>query len=52
VLGQLYPAIPFHAPPWAIGAACLAALGTALLFAWMPAGTAARLEPVLALGRR
>jgi putative ABC transport system permease protein len=52
VLRGIYPAIPFHAPGWALAAAGGAALGTALLFAWMPATAAARLEPVLALGRR
>ena len=30
----------------------IVALATALLFAWLPAAKAARLEPVLALGRR
>jgi putative ABC transport system permease protein len=51
LLARLYPAIPFHVPAWALLAAAAAALGTALLFAWMPATRAARLEPVSALGR-
>ena len=49
---HLYPAIPFTTPPWAILAALGLAVGTALLFAWLPAQQAARLEPVDALGRK
>jgi putative ABC transport system permease protein len=49
---QLYPSIPFATPDWAIWAALGLAIGTALVFAWLPAQQAARLEPVDALGRR
>lgn len=49
---RLYPSIPFSAPPWAIVAAFGLAVGTALLFAWLPSQQAARLEPVDALGRK
>lgn len=49
---QLYPSIPFATPPWAILAALGLAVGTALLFAWLPAQQAARLEPVDALAKR
>jgi putative ABC transport system permease protein len=49
---RLYPAIPFATPPWAMFAAFVLAVGTALLFAWLPAQQAARLEPVDALGRK
>ncbi len=49
---QLYPSIPFATPGWAIWAALGLAVGTALVFAWLPAQQAARLEPVDALGRR
>ena len=52
LIAALYPAIPFASPLWALVAASTLALATALLFAWLPAGKAARLEPVLALGRR
>jgi putative ABC transport system permease protein len=52
VIAGIYPEIPFHAPAWALVAACALAVFTALVFAWLPASTAARLEPVLALGRR
>ena len=49
---QLYPAVPFATPAWALWAALGLAVGTALLFAWLPAQQAARLEPVDALGRK
>jgi putative ABC transport system permease protein len=49
---HLYPAIPFAAPAWAILSAFGLAVGTALVFAWLPAQQAARLEPVDALGRK
>ncbi len=49
---RLYPAIPFAAPTWAIFTAFGLAVGTALLFAWLPAQQAARLEPVDALGKK
>jgi len=52
LLAALYPAVPFATPAWALAAASALALATALLFAWLPAGRAARLEPVAALGRR
>jgi putative ABC transport system permease protein len=52
LLVRLYPALPATPPLWAV----LAALGVALLvgavFGLSPARRAARLEPVLALGRR
>lgn len=52
VLRQLYPALPFGAPLWAIAAAVLVALGTGLAFGVLPARRAARLDPVQALARR
>jgi len=51
-LAVAFPAIPLRAPLWAFAAASLMALATAVLFAWLPANQAARLEPVVALGRR
>jgi putative ABC transport system permease protein len=47
-----YPSIPFATPGWAMWAGLGLAVGTALVFAWLPAQQAARLEPVDALGRR
>jgi putative ABC transport system permease protein len=49
---KLYPTVPFATPAWALWAALGLAIGTALLFAWLPAQQAARLEPVDALGKR
>lgn len=49
---QLYPSIPFATPGWVICAGFGLAVGTALLFAWLPAQQAARMEPVDALGRK
>ena len=52
VIGQIYPAIPFTPPWWALVAAPLTAIGTAVLFAVAPARRAARLDPVRALSKR
>lgn len=49
---KLYPAVPFATPAWALWAALGLAIGTALLFAWLPAQQAASLEPVDALGKK
>jgi putative ABC transport system permease protein len=51
VIRQIYPSIPMYAPAWAIFASMLVAMATGLLFGTMPAGRAARLDPVLALQR-
>ncbi|TAK44040.1 MAG: ABC transporter permease [Betaproteobacteria bacterium] len=52
VIGQLFPSIPFTAPWWAVIAAPLTAIGTAVLFSVAPARRAARLDPVRALSKR
>ena len=52
LLLQLYPDIPFSAPWWAVIAAPLTAVTTAVLFSVAPARHAAKLDPVLALSRR
>lgn len=52
IVAQVYPAIPFQAPWWALVAAPATALITAVLFAVAPARRAARLDPVQALSRR
>jgi putative ABC transport system permease protein len=49
---QLYPSIPFATPGWAMWAAFGLAVGTALVFAWLPAQQAAQLEPIDALGKK
>jgi putative ABC transport system permease protein len=52
LLLQVYPAIPFAAPWWAVVAAPLTAVATAVLFSVAPARRAAKLDPVMALSRR
>jgi putative ABC transport system permease protein len=52
LIGQIYPSVPFTAPWWALVAAPLTALATAVLFAVAPARRAAKLDPVRALSRR
>ena len=51
-IGQLFPSIPFTPPWWAVIAAPLTAVGTAVLFSVAPARRAARLDPVRALSKR
>lgn len=52
IIAQVYPAIPFQAPWWALVAAPLTAVITAVLFTVAPARRAALLDPVQALSRR
>jgi putative ABC transport system permease protein len=52
IVAQVYPAIPFQAPWWALVAAPAIALITAVLFTVAPARRAAMLDPVQALSRR
>ena len=52
IIAQVYPAIPFQAPWWALVAAPATALVTAVLFTMAPARRAAMLDPVQALSRR
>ena len=52
VLGRIYPVLPITPPLWAMAAAVTTALLAALLFAWLPARKAARLDAALALARR
>jgi putative ABC transport system permease protein len=52
IVSQIYPAIPFEAPWWALVAAPVTAIVTAILFTVAPARRAAMLDPVQALSRR
>jgi putative ABC transport system permease protein len=47
--GRLLWDIPLQPPAWARAGSLLLAMGTSVLFAWLPAAQAARLPPVLAL---
>jgi putative ABC transport system permease protein len=49
---QVYPTVPFATPAWALWSSLGLAVGTALLFAWLPAQQAADMEPVDALGKK
>ena len=47
-----WPALPAHAPSWAVAAALVVAVAVGLVFGAVPARRASRLDPVLALARR
>lgn len=49
---RLYPDFPLAPPLWAVAAALGVAVAAGLLFAWLPARKAARLDPVRALSGR
>jgi putative ABC transport system permease protein len=51
-IAQFYPELTTTPPLWAVAAAMATALGTGLVFSLLPAGRAARLDPILALARR
>lgn len=52
LLQGFYPEFPFHSPNWAIGAAVTVSCLVGLLFGFLPARKAARLDPVRALMMR
>jgi putative ABC transport system permease protein len=52
VLGRIYPQLPIVPPLWAVAAAVATALAAGLLFAWLPARRAAKLDAALSLTRR
>ena len=49
---RYWPALPAHAPSWAVVAAVVVAVGMGLVFGALPARRAGRLDPVTALARR
>jgi putative ABC transport system permease protein len=51
-LRQIYPQLPIVPPLWAVSAAVFTALFSGLLFAWLPARRAAKLDAALSLARR
>jgi putative ABC transport system permease protein len=51
-ISQVYTELTTTPPLWAVVAAMAVALGTGLVFSLLPAGRAARLDPILALARR
>ena len=52
MIAGVFPNIPFTTPWWALIAAPLTALVTAVIFSVAPARQAARLDPVIALSSR
>ncbi len=52
ILVKIFPALPASPPPWAVITALALSFGVGLLFGWLPARRAARLDPVLALASR
>ena len=51
-IAQVYPELTTTPPLWAVVAAMATALGTGLIFSLLPAGRAARLDPIRALAGR
>jgi len=51
-LGRVYPQLPIVPPLWAVAAAVATAIVAGLLFAWLPARRAAKLDAALSLTRR
>ena len=49
---RFWPALPAHAPSWAVVAAVVVAVGMGLVFGALPARRAGGLDPVTALARR
>jgi len=51
-LRRVYPQLPIVPPLWAVAAAVTTAILAGLLFAWLPARRAAKLDAALSLSRR
>jgi putative ABC transport system permease protein len=52
ILVRIFPALPASPPVWAVAAALTLSLAVGVLFGWLPARRAARLDPVAALAGR
>jgi putative ABC transport system permease protein len=52
ILVRAFPALPASPPTWAVLAALVLSLTVGVLFGWLPARRAARLDPVAALAGR
>jgi putative ABC transport system permease protein len=52
ILVRVFPALPASPPVWAVAAALTLSLAIGVLFGWLPARRAARLDPVAALAGR
>jgi putative ABC transport system permease protein len=52
LMRNLYPALDFAPPPWAVGGACAIAVACGVVFGILPARRAARLDPIAALAGR
>ncbi|HEV8578842.1 MAG TPA: ABC transporter permease [Thermoanaerobaculia bacterium] len=52
ILVKAFPALPASPPVWAVAAALSLSLAIGVLFGWLPARRAARLDPVAALAGR
>lgn len=52
ILSTIWPALSLAPAPWAVGSSLLLALVVGLVFGFLPARRATRLDPITALGRR
>jgi putative ABC transport system permease protein len=52
LLVGIFPALPASPPGWAIGAALGLSLSVGIVFGFLPARRATKLDPVAALGHR
>ena len=52
LLVGIYPAFPASPPTWAVGAALGISIGVGVIFGFLPARRASKLDPVVALSHR